>query len=273
MNISIIGAGNVGFQLLKKAVSVGITVQQIFSRSQERLDFIKKNIFHQQIQNIHYTNDLLDILPVSDLYIIAVSDSAIVEVAAQLSQVLGRGALVVHTSGTTPAHTLANFFDIFGVFYPLQTFSTKRDPDWLVIPIFIHIEGAKAYQTLPFLYALRQLARHFTPHIYQLNDEQRRTLHIAAVFVNNFTNFLFQMAEKIVEKERLPFDVLRPLITETIQKISEISPNEAQTGPARRADLNTIESHVHILQENYPPQYAQLYMLLSKIIVENYHHS
>lgn len=270
MNISIIGVGNVGFQILKKALSVGITVQQVFSRSQERLHFAKKNS-HQHHQQIHYTDDLLDILPVSDLYIIAVSDSAIIEVAAQLSQVLGRGALVVHTSGTTPAHILGNYFDIFGVFYPLQTFSIRRDPDWLIIPIFIYVEGVKAYNTLPFLYALRQLARHFTPHIYQLNDEQRRTLHIAAVFVNNFTNFLFQMAEKIVEKEQLPFDVLRPLIMETIQKIGEISPNEAQTGPARRADLNTIENHVQLLQENYPPQYAQIYMLLSKTIVEKYH--
>jgi predicted short-subunit dehydrogenase-like oxidoreductase (DUF2520 family) len=268
MTITIIGAGNVGFQLLKKSINIGITVQQVYSRTTERIDFVRKNIGKT---SINFENDLQKILPISDLYIIAVSDSAIVEVAAQLSQILGRSAFVVHTSGTTPVSVLGNYFEVFGVFYPLQTFSLRREPDWLVIPIFIHVEATVGYNTLPFLYALRQLARHFTPHIYQLNDDQRRTLHIAAVFVNNFTNFLFQMAEKIVEKERLPFDVLRPLINETIEKTLDISPKEAQTGPARRADLETIERHIQILEHHYPPQYAELYTLLSKIIVENYH--
>ena len=205
----------------------------------------------------------------SDLYIIAVSDSAIAEVAAQLVQRLDN-QLIVHTSGAVPSSVLQPFFKHYGSFYPLQTFSLNSQPDFEKIPIFINATPPlqKESDGQYFTDFLKEIALKISPNVYELSDEKRVALHIAAVFVNNFTNHMFSIGEKILEAEGLPFDVLKPLIAETVNKIQEHSPHTMQTGPARRRDFVTIEKHMKYLAEYAPAEYWGMYKILTENIMK-----
>src|SRR5690606_12433218 len=103
--------------------------------------------------------------------------------------------------------------------------------------------------------------------VYQVDSEQRRALHLSAVFVNNFVNHLYHIGEQICKKNQLPFDILRPLIAETAAKITEMPPLEAQTGPAKRCDNSTLLKHREQLTPH--PLYLQLYDLLTEAIQQS----
>lgn len=247
--IVLIGAGNVGYHLGKRLHEKGLYIQQVFSRSKEKAQKLASEVNAQAITNLsNITSD-------ADLYILAVHDSAIAKVAAQLSRL---NKLIVHTSGATPSTVLQPHFQRFGIFYPLQTFSISKEVDFEQIPICVHANQEADLQTL------ENLARQISPKVYRIDDEQRAILHMAAVFVNNFTNYLFQIGYDILEKENLPFDLLRPLIRETAAKVQEHVPAEMQTGPAIRGDQATIDKHLQYLDRF--PEYKHLYELLTENI-------
>ncbi len=247
--IVLIGAGNVGYHLGNRLYEKGLRIQQVFSRVKEKAENLASEVNAQAITKL--SNITLD----ADLYILAVHDSAIAEVATQLP-VLDK--LVVHTSGATPSTALQPHFQRFGIFYPLQTFSISKEVDFEQIPICVHANQEADLQ------ALENLARQISPKVYRIDDEQRAILHVAAVFVNNFTNYLFQIGYDILEKEKLPFDLLRPLIRETAAKVQEHPPVEMQTGPAIRGDHATIDKHLQYLGRF--PEYKHLYELLTENI-------
>ncbi len=245
-SIILIGAGNVGYHLGKRLYEKGLHMDQVFSRTVEKANILAKIVGAQAI------TDLADVHSDADLYILAVHDSAIADVAAKLP---AKGKLVVHTSGATPSSVLAPHFERFGIFYPLQTFSVSRMVDFEQIPICVYACQESDLQLL------ENLAKQISPKVYRIDDAQRATLHVAAVFVNNFTNHLFQVGYDILEKENLPFDLLRPLIRETAEKVQEHLPARMQTGPAIRGDESTIRRHLAYL-EKYP-EYRSLYELLT----------
>ncbi len=260
MKISIIGTGNVAFHLGKRLQQQGIHIEQIIGRDAEKTRALA------ELFGASWTTDFAHVSTESDLFIIAVNDDAIESVANKLSYKL-RNQFVVHTSGTMPSTILAPYFKQFGTLWPLQTFSIGSTPDFERIPIFInsthektpHVSnGTSPYQR----HFLREFAEKISPRVYELPDEDKMTLHIAAVFVNNFTNHLFKAGAEIVQKQQLPFDVLLPLIEETVNKIRMNAPTSMQTGPARRGDDATIEKHLDFL-EKHTPQYALLYTVLS----------
>jgi predicted short-subunit dehydrogenase-like oxidoreductase (DUF2520 family) len=259
MKISIIGTGNVAFHLGKRLQQQGIHIGQIIGRDAEKTRALAEEF------GTAWTTDLADVSTESDLFIIAVNDDAIENVANKLSYKL-RNHFVVHTSGTMPSTILAPYFKQFGTVWPLQTFSIGSTPDFERIPIFINSthEGTPQYPS----HFLREFAEKISPRVYELPDEDKMTLHIAAVFVNNFTNYLFKAGAEIVQKQQLPFDVLLPLIEETVNKIRTNAPTSMQTGPARRGDDATIEKHLDFL-EKHTPQYALLYTVLSIGINKN----
>ena len=256
MTVTIIGTGKVAFHLGKRFVEKGIHVQQIVGRNAEKAAWLAS------ILNTNFETDFSKIKMDSDVYIVAVSDTAIPSVAESLSQVLDN-QLVVHTSGSIPSNVLQPYFKNYGAFYPLQTFSLESQPDFDNIPIFINAT------LLQYLSILKDLGEKISNKIYELEDEKRIVLHIAAVFVNNFTNQLFKMAYDILEKENLSFDVLKPLIQETVNKIHHYSPSDMQTGPAKRGDLITIEKHLDYLNKNTPPQYFELYKMFTDLVMQN----
>ena len=253
MTVTIIGTGKVAFHLGKRFVEKGIHVQQIVGRNAEKAAWLAS------ILNTNFETDFSKIKMDSDVYIVAVSDTAIPSVAESLSQVLDN-QLVVHTSGSIPSTALQPYFKNYGAFYPLQTFSLESHPDFDNIPIFINATPPQ------YLVVLKDLGEKISNKIYELEDEKRIVLHIAAVFVNNFTNQIFKMAYDILEKENLSFDVLKPLIQETVNKIHHYAPIDMQTGPAKRGDLITIEKHLDYLNKNAPPQYFDLYKMFTELI-------
>jgi len=252
MKIILIGAGNVGWHLGCRLRDCGEKVVQVFSRN-----LLKAKELGAEIQAAS-THRLDDISPDGDLYILAVQDDAIREVAEKLASKGLNKKLIVHTSGATPMTVFADVLERYGVFYPLQTFSKKRQPDFSGIPICLDARLEQDREDLAVL------AKKISREVYQVSDEQRAVLHVAAVFVNNFTNHLFNIGHEILEKEGLPFDLLLPLIRETVGKLEDGTPAEMQTGPAVRADGSTIQRHLHFLEQY--PDYQEIYRLLTESI-------
>jgi predicted short-subunit dehydrogenase-like oxidoreductase (DUF2520 family) len=201
------------------------------------------------VDNIHVTqisSRKLDVIPQADVTIIAVSDDAISEVSSKI-----KNSFVVHTSGSVSLNDLKNESKK-GVFYMLQTFSKDKKVDFSEVPFCLEAEDDNDYQLL------ETLAKSIGKNIYPINSEQRKTLHVAAVFVNNFTNHLYKIGNDICKENNVPFEVLQPLIKETALKIEELSPKKAQTGPAIRNDKKTIKNHLNLLDKNQQKIYKTL---------------
>ena len=250
--ITIIGAGNVAFHLGKRFYKKGFNIIQVFNRTESKAKKIANLI------KADFTHDFSKINLETDLFIIAVSDNAIEEVAKKLHTLSIENQLVVHTSGATPSTILQPFFKHFGVFYPLQTFRIKSKPDFKKPPLCIDAPNDAD------LKKLKKLAKKIAKNVHQIDDRQRAVLHVAAVFANNFSNHLFAIAEDILKKENLPFELLLPLIEETVRKLKQQSPLESQTGPAIRGDENTVKMHLEYLKND--PKYRSLYLMFSKSI-------
>jgi predicted short-subunit dehydrogenase-like oxidoreductase (DUF2520 family) len=231
IKIAVIGSGNVAQHLVKAfSKSPHIKLVQVFSR---RLDAVLD--FGADIPIVHDLQALVD----ADLYIIAVSDGAVAEVSAQLPF---SGKLVVHASGALPLSAI-DAKNRRGVFYPVQTFSKNKALDLSEVPICLEAESEKC------LDILREAALAISSHLYLINSKQRKSLHLAAVFVSNFSNHMYALGEDICNQAKIPFDILKPLISETAHKITVLSPKEAQTGPAKRNDAVTITTHMEQLQD------------------------
>lgn len=248
IKVIIIGSGNVAQHLIQAfAKSKKIDVIQVFSRQ-------KETVAH--LLDSHKITDNLNDLAQADLYIIAVSDDAIAKVSSQLPF---ENRLVVHTSGSVSIDALDKK-NRNGIFYPLQTFSKKAVVDFSQVPICLESEKESDFE---FLKKVAEIVSH---KVYSINSEQRKALHVAAVFVNNFVNHLYQMGNEICLENNLPFAILQPLIQETAKKIMTLSPQEAQTGPAIRNDQQTIARHLDfLLDENQ----KNIYQLLTQSIQNN----
>lgn len=245
ITVTLIGAGNVAQHLYKAfSASKEVTVNQWFNRN---LDPLKK-----YKDDVHITDDLSS-LKVSDIYIIAISDDAIVKVSKKLPFI---NKLVLHTSGSVNMHHLDKR-NHRGVFYPLQTFTKGADLNFEDVPICIEVERKSDYKIV------KKLAVASGGKSYRINSDQRAALHLAAVFVNNFTNQLYRIAHEITESQGVEFDILKPLIAETAKKVQTLSPYIAQTGPAKRNDKETIKKHLETLDNDI---HKEIYKLITKSI-------
>ena len=250
--VTIIGSGNVAQHLIvafqnSQNMGTEIDLIQVFSRQ-------KESISH--LLDLDKITDNLEALEEADLYIIAVSDDAIASVSSQLPF---KNRLVVHTSGSISLNALDDD-NRKGVFYPLQTFTKNKDVDFKTIPICLESENATDFQLL------EKVAKMISDKVFAINSEQRKALHVAAVFVNNFTNHLYQIGSEICQENQVPFEILKPLIGETAQKIMLLSPEEAQTGPAKRNDSSTIKAHEAFLSDE---NHLKIYKTLTQSIQHN----
>lgn len=248
--IVMIGAGNLATQLAKALLEKGIQIQQVYSRKSESAKVLAEKIGTQ------FTTNLNAIVPDADLYIIAVKDSAIPEVLENLN--LKNNPLIVHTAGSVSMSVLEDFSSNYGVFYPLQTFSKTRDINFETIPICIEASHPSV------LMKLEQLAQKISRSVNQINSEERKTLHLAAVFVNNFVNHLYAIGAEILHDKKLDFDLLRPLIRETAEKIEQLTPFEAQTGPAKRNDQSIISAQLKMLNDQ--AEFQKIYSFATESI-------
>lgn len=241
----VIGSGNVAHHLILAFLqSTEIALVQVFARDKKALENFS--------DSISIVDDWAELMP-ADLYIIAVSDHAIASVAEQLPF---ENRLVVHTSGSVSMDALDSK-NRKGVFYPLQTFSKNKAVDFLNIPICLESQTASDYALL------EKAAGSISNSVYKIDSTQRKALHVSAVFANNFTNHLYQIAGAICAENHIPFDILKPLIRETAEKVQTLSPSEAQTGPAKRHDSNTINAHLEFLSD---PNQKNIYTQLTQSI-------
>ena len=112
------------------------------------------------------------------------------------------------------------------------------------------------------------MADQLSRKVYKISSTSRQALHIAAVFASNFTNHLFTIANDILDKNDLDFEILKPLIVETINKSLESGSRKAQTGPARRGDMEILDQHVRALKNN--KSYAEIYKVITQNILDTY---
>jgi predicted short-subunit dehydrogenase-like oxidoreductase (DUF2520 family) len=243
--IVLIGAGRVATQLGKALKSIDKKIVQVYSRTMESASRLAA-----ELGSTPETN-LTKIDRNADLYLISVSDDAISEIAASLSL---EGKIVAHTSGSVAMDTLKLVTSRHGVFYPLNTFSTTKAINLAHTPICIEAADKSTEEQL------LALGRSISGDVRLINSEQRSMIHIAAVFACNFSNFMFVNAAEVLKNANVSFDILMPLINETVDKLKEISPEEAQTGPAFRNDLKVLEKHIGLLTK------AKAKMLIYKML-------
>ena len=249
MDIVILGSGNVAAVLGRKFKAAGHNILQIVSRN---ASVASKLAYEWDTESTNYSSI---INRNADVYIIAVTDDAIDEVAADLQL---PKKVVAHTAASVSKDVLKNVSNHYGVFYPLQSLR-KEDTDLPEAPIFF--DGSDEFTKKK----LESLANSIAPrHVAQAGDDARLKLHVAAVFVNNFTNHLYSLAESYCKKEGIDFKELIPLIEETASRAKDLSPSRSQTGPSARNDEETIEKHLKLLEAH--PQLKKVYEFLTSSI-------
>ncbi|WP_207433057.1 Rossmann-like and DUF2520 domain-containing protein [Sabulibacter ruber] len=253
MKVGIVGAGNVATHLVKGLAKIGVEIPVIYSRT---LASAQRLVEHAPTAIPTGATNFRE-LPHADIYLLAVPDQALPELVQKAS--FPEGAVVAHTSGAQPLALLASLTEVTtGVFYPLQTFSKEKDLNWAQIPICVEASTPTAEE------ALLTLGKRLSHQVVLMKGEERRQLHVAAVFACNFTNHLWGVAQEILKKADLPVNLVAPLVQETVQKAFQFPPFTVQTGPAQRGDVNTIEAHLQLLSSE--PQYQHLYQVLTQSI-------
>ena len=244
IKIVLLGAGNVGTHLYKVLQNKeDLQLIQWYNRSLS---------FEKELTTCPVTQDLNNIVE-ADLYILSVSDSAIPRLSKALEN---KNGLVVHTAGSVSMDVL-NTHKNHGVFYPLQTFSKNKAVDFSQIPLCLEANKEENF------HLLKKLAQAIGSPTHLIDSAQRKALHVAAVFVNNFTNHLYTIGEDLCKEHNLPFSVLQPLIAETADKIKHLPPSLAQTGPAARGDQKVLADHLQYLTKE---SHQELYQLISASI-------
>jgi len=251
MNIVIIGTGNVASVFGKAFKNAGHTILQIAGRDSMAASGLAYEL------DTFSTNYWSQVDKTADVYIIAVSDNSIAAVAGELKL---PGKVVAHTAAAVSKDVLKNISEHYGVFYPLQSLR-KEMTELPVFPVFVDGSDNKTKATL------EKLARSIAGEKVAIaGDADRAKLHVAAVFVNNFTNYLYTLAEDYCRKEGLDFKLLQPIIEETALRTKSVSPGNVQTGPAIRHDSETIQKHLLLLQQY--PKLQEVYKFLSDSIEE-----
>lgn len=249
--IVIIGAGNVATHLARALQSKNFVVGQIFSRTEISAAQLASEL------NASFTTNLQELDREADVYFYCVKDAVLEEV---IDKIEIPNALHIHTAGSLPVGIFERKpqYHRYGVFYPLQTFSKAREVNFDEIPVFV--EGNSLETELE----IRKIAETLSKRVFSSDSEQRKKIHLSAVFACNFVNHIFAMADELVKAAGYSFDILMPLITETVNKLNVLSPYKAQTGPAVRNDQNIIRQHLLLLENKQ--DFSEIYRVLSESI-------
>lgn len=242
-SVSIAGTGNVALHLGCALRDTGIQIDKVYGRDISKAKQLAEILGAEPVSDIHQLK--------SDLVLICVKDDAIQEISQQLNADIA----VCHTSGSIPMEAL-NKHGKHGVFYPLQTFSSERNVSIENVPLLIEASDRA------FLTDLAELAARISENVQVASSEERKQIHLAAVYVNNFTNHLIDTAKELMDERGLDWKLILPLLKETVAKLEDLDPDEAQTGPAKRNDNKTITEHLSMLPEDE----KELYKLISQRI-------
>lgn len=271
MKIVLIGAGNLATHLGKALHAAGHDMLQVFSRTMQSAETLASLLDAEPLTDIAQVRDD------ADVYIFSVKDSALVQLVAQLcrheADGLGEDGAVnalrkakkgehervfLHTAGSMPMSVFKGMAQHYGVLYPMQTFSKQREVDFSIIPCFVEANDEFAQKQI------EGMAREISGRVYELSSEDRKYLHLSAVFACNFANHCYAISQELLEEHGIPFDVMLPLINETAAKVHEMKPKDAQTGPAVRYDENVIGKQSKLLENH--PHFKKVYDSMSKSI-------
>lgn len=253
--IAILGAGNVAWHLAPALEEAGHQITEIYARDIRRASAITERVYSAEpTDELDFTDSQ------AQIFIIAVKDDAIPEVAD--SVILPEGSILIHTSGSVPLDVLGySSASYTGIFYPLQSFTKGQKMDLSDVPFLLESDDQEV------LSRLKKLAKSLSNHVYSVRSKDRKAVHIAAVFASNFSNHMIRIAEEIMRRQGLDFEMIKPLIIETISKSLQIGAKKAQTGPAIREDFEVMEDHYRFL--NYNEQVAEIYRLVSQDIIDS----
>ncbi|MFD1002197.1 Rossmann-like and DUF2520 domain-containing protein [Ohtaekwangia kribbensis] len=255
--VSFIGSGNVAWHLAPALDNTDFAVREVYSRNPAHAAALVDKLYEADVKT---SLDFSD--SPSNIFIIAVPDDAIQSIVQEI--ILPDEAILVHTSGSQPLSALGYAaIPGIGVFYPLQTFSKSKKVDFADVPIFVESENPGTEKVL------LAMAKAISKNVHQVTSQERKAMHIAAVFASNFTNHMLLIAQQIMKENNLNFDWLKPLIAEMINKSISIGPEQAQTGPARRGDFEILDRHMEFLQND--EQRAEIYKVISQHIIDRYH--
>ena len=252
MKIVLIGAGNLATHLGKALHAAGHDMVQVFSRTMQSAETLASLLDAEPLTDIAQVRDD------ADVYIFSVKDSALEQLISQLCG--GEKKVFLHTAGSMPMSVFRGKALHYGVLYPMQTFSKQREVDFSIIPCFIEANDEFA------LKQIEGLAGQISHRVYQLSSEDRKYLHLSAVFACNFANHCYAASQELLQQHGIPFDVMLPLIDETAAKVHGMTPKEAQTGPAVRYDENVIGKQIQLLENQ--PYFQKIYDCMSKSIHE-----
>ena len=256
LKVSFIGSGNLAWHLAPVLDNVGFVVTEVYSRNPKHAEALTERLYQAEVKaTLDFSTST------STVFIIATSDDAIQEVATEI--ILPDEAFLFHTSGSQALNLLqfAATTNI-GVFYPLQTFSKNKKIDFKSVPIFLESSNEETQAVMT------TLAKAISSNVRRIGSEERKALHVAAVFASNFANHMLTLSGQILQKNSLSFDLLKPLITETFNKALTLGPENAQTGPALRGDLEVLDQHLEFLHVD--KNLAEIYQLISQNIVDQY---
>lgn len=252
-NIGIVGAGNVASHLAGALSEAGNEIVQVISRSQKSAEDLGARF------NALVNTDLSELNQEIDLLILTVPDHVIPEIVKSLGDFKG---IVVHTSGAVSIEVFKPLKCQSGIIYPLQTFTKGRELDFRTIPIFIEASDERV------LFQLKEIFQKISDSVFELDSDNRAQLHLAAVFVNNFTNYMITAANDILHSSGIQKEVMISLIKETFEKSIEMGPDNSQTGPAIRDDITTIKKHLKLL--SFSPEHSRVYQCLTEAIQSRY---
>ena len=247
--ITIIGSGNVATHLAKALHAAGHQILQIWSREYDHAEALANQVFAEPIDRLNL------LYPTADVYILAVTDDALFDLALDLRL---RDALVLHTAGSVSLRVLQPISRKNGVIWSPQTFIRDIPMDYSQLPFCIEGSSPEVEE------AIRDLLQPVSQHIFRVDTDQRQWLHLAAVMTNNFGNAINALAQDILQKHNIPFEILHPLITMTAEKIKQGGLWQQQTGPARRRDQKTIDNQRRLIADN--EQLLKIYDLLTETI-------
>ncbi len=256
LNTFIIGSGNIASHLTEALKKNGIDISGIYSRNEEEGQLLAQKARTQ------WYGRLKAIPKNADIYFICVTDNAIQEVVEQLPKSIRKLKIIAHTSGSRSIKETLATCKNGGVFYPLQTFTKGKKISYKSIPICINGINKKTIKKLT------ELGQIISNSVQYIDDEQRKSIHLSAVMVNNFVNHLIFVSENLLVQEGIDPKILEPLLQETIKKQKTHGAFEMQTGPARRLDSQTLATHLDLLK--YNKDYKAIYMSISKSIQKTY---
>lgn len=248
--IAFIGAGNLATNLALAIHHLDYNIVQVYSRTSESATSLASLVNAEAITSIK------DVVVDADLYIFSVKDAVLETLLSEMPLTKG---IWIHTAGSISISIFKKFTARYGVLYPLQTFSKQRTIELINVPLFIEASDRDTFKEL------NELSLKLSSNVCELESSKRAYLHLTAIFACNFANNLYSISKEILDKEGIAFNALIPLIQETTAKIGDMSPQEAQTGPAVRFDENVINKHLALIDN---PMDKEIYSLMSKSIYE-----